>query len=73
MIIHCNMLHGVKSQNRSPEGVSNAVIGSFTYILLSNGLQLAGVPYNFVSLVNGVVFLIVVYVSFPKSKDKLLP
>ncbi len=53
--------------------VSNAVVGSFTYILLSNGLQLAGVPYNFVALVNGIVFLIVVYLSFPKSRDKLLP
>lgn len=53
--------------------VSNAIIGSFTYILLSNGLQLAGVPYQFISLVNGIVFLVVVYLSFPKSKDKLLP
>lgn len=53
--------------------VSNAIIGSFTYVCLSNGLQLAGVPYNFIALVNGIVFLIVVYLSFPKSKDKLLP
>ncbi|MBR3308345.1 MAG: ABC transporter permease [Lachnospiraceae bacterium] len=53
--------------------ISNAVIGSFTYIMLSNGMQLAGIPYNFIDLVNGVVFLIVVYLSFPRSKDKLLP
>ena len=53
--------------------LANGIVGSMTYILLSNGLQLAGVPYNMIALINGVVFLIVVYLTFPKSKSKLLP
>jgi ribose transport system permease protein len=51
---------------------SAALIGSFTYILLTNGLTLSGVKVNQVSLVKALIFAVIVIISC-RSKDRVLP
>lgn len=53
--------------------ISNGVIGAITYTLLANGLQIAGVPTEFVTLIKGIIFIIVIALTFKKSKGGLLP
>ena len=53
--------------------ISNGVIGAITYTLLANGLQIAGVPTDYVTLIKGIIFIIVIGLTFKKSKDGLLP
>lgn len=51
----------------------NGLIGTLTYALLTNGLQVVGVDYNVIYLIKGAVFLAVVAISFPRFKSKMLP
>ena len=49
-----------------------ALVGSFTYALLSNGLTLAGVDTSLVYLIKAIIFIIVVILSC-RDKSGLLP
>ncbi len=57
---------GMKSKVRS------AIIGSFTYALLSNGLIISGVDINMVYIIKAAVFFIVVAISC-REKGVFLP
>ncbi|MCL2588617.1 MAG: ABC transporter permease [Oscillospiraceae bacterium] len=53
--------------------ISAAIIGPITFILLSNGLQLSGIPTFYVSLLRGVFFIVIMAITFRKDKNELLP
>lgn len=53
--------------------IANGVIGAITYTLLTNGLQLAGMPTEYVYLLKGIVFIGVVALTFKRKPDGLLP
>ncbi|WP_411676912.1 ABC transporter permease [Caproicibacter sp.] len=68
------ILGGMALNGGAKSRISSAIIGSFTYVLLNNGLVMAGVDTQVVSLIKGIIFLIVVFLTIrqPKSK-KVLP
>ncbi len=57
-----NLSGGFKSK------FSAAVIGTITFRLLSNGMTMAGVPTNYVSLIRGIIFLAIVFATLRQSK-----
>lgn len=68
------ILGGMALNGGSKSRISSAIIGSLTYVLLNNGLVMAGVDTQVVSLIKGIIFLIVVFLTIrqPKSK-KVMP
>ena len=62
-IMLCLILGGMPLSGGTRSKVRCAVIGSITYVLLSNGLLLSGVEMNLVNLVKAIVFLVVVVLS----------
>lgn len=65
------MLGGMPSSGGTKTRMSNAVLGSLIIIILSNGLVLWGVDVNYVQIIKGIIFLIVVSLTFTKSKGVL--
>ena len=54
------ILGGMLLSGGSKTRMSAAIVGSLTYILLTNGLSQLGIPDMYVSLVKGLVFLIMI-------------
>lgn len=52
--------------------ISSALIGTFTYVILSNGLILAGVHMTYINLIKGIIFVGVILLTCRK-KDGILP
>ena len=65
------MLGGMPSTGGTKARISNAVLGSLIVIILSNGLVLWGVDVSLVQIIKGIVFLVVVSLTFTKTKGAL--
>lgn len=63
------ILGGMSLSGGTKSKLSAAVIGSITYVLLSNGLSISGVPTNYISLVKGILFLVIVLLTLRQSKN----
>lgn len=63
------ILGGMNLNGGSKSKMSAAVIGCITYRLLSNGMTMAGVPTNYISLVKGIIFLIIIFMTLRQSKN----
>ena len=63
------ILGGMTLSGGTGSRLSSAVIGSVTYVLLSNGLSISGVPTNYISLVKGILFLAIVVLTLRQSKN----
>ena len=63
------ILGGMTLSGGTGSRLSSAVIGSVTYVLLSNGLSISGVPTNYISLVKGILFLVIVVLTLRQSKN----
>ncbi len=68
------ILGGMLLSGGSKTRMSAAIVGSVTYVLLTNGLSQLGMPDMYVSLVKGVVFLVMVGFTLRRqSTVKALP
>ena len=66
------LLGGMPLSGGMKSKMSSSLIGSFTYVILSNGLNLAGVKVEYSYVIKAVVFLAVILVTCRK-KDGVLP
>lgn len=66
------LLGGMPLSGGMRSKISSALIGSFTYVILSNGLILAGVDTKLVYVIKALVFLVVILITCRK-KEGILP
>lgn len=66
------ILGGMRLSGGMRSRMLSAPIGSITYILLSNGLTLSGVPVNYVAFAKALLFIIVIILS-SRQKGTLIP
>ena len=66
------ILGGMPLSGGMKSKVSAALIGSFSYILLTNGLTLSGVAANNVPLVKALIFAVIVIIT-SRKKGVVLP
>jgi ribose transport system permease protein len=63
------ILGGMNLNGGSKSKMSAAIIGCLTYRLLSNGMTMSGVPTNYISLVKGLIFLVIIFLTLRQSKN----
>lgn len=68
-VIIAVILGGMTLSGGCKSRISSAVIGSITFVLLSNGLSLSGVSSLYVSLIKGALFLIIVFLTLRQNKN----
>lgn len=66
-IMVCLILGGMPLSGGMVSKVSSALIGTFTYILLSNDLITMGVDLNIVNFIKAVVFILIVLITCRKQ------
>lgn len=71
-IMICLILGGMPLKGGMKSKISSALIGSFTYTLLSSVLTTMGVELNMINFVKALIFLVIVLVTCRK-KDGVLP
>ena len=65
-IMICLILGGMPLKGGMKSKISCALIGAFTYTLLSNVLTTMGVPLNWINFVKAIIFLIIVLLTCRK-------
>jgi ribose transport system permease protein len=63
------ILGGMNLSGGSKSRISSAVIGSITYVVLSNGLSLSGVATQYISIVKCVLFILIVLLTLRHSRN----
>lgn len=63
------ILGGMNLNGGSKSRMSAAIIGCITYRLLSLGMTMAGVPTSYISLVKGILFLVIIFMTLRQSKQ----
>lgn len=63
------ILGGMNLNGGSKSKMSAAVTGCITYRLLSNGMTQAGVNTNYISLVKGLIFLLIIFLTLRQNKN----
>ena len=71
-IMICLILGGMPLSGGMKSKISSALVGTFTYVLLSNDLTSMGVSLNWINFVKAVIFLAIIFVTCRK-KDGVLP
>lgn len=71
-IMICLILGGMPLSGGMKSKVSSALIGTFTYVLLTNDLTTMGVSLNRINFVKAVIFIVIIFVTCRK-KDAVLP
>ena len=71
-IMLCIILGGMPLSGGMSSKVRCAVIGTLTYVLLSNGLTLSGVDIETIHIIKAVIFLCIVLLTC-RNKSKILP
>lgn len=66
------ILGGMPLSGGMKSKVSAALIGSFTYVLLTNGLTLSGVAVSNVPLIKALIFAVIV-ITTSRKKGSILP
>jgi len=70
-IMICLILGGMPLKGGMKSKISSALVGAFTYTLLSNVLTTAGVPLNWVNFVKALIFLLIVLLTCRKPQGVL--
>ncbi len=63
------ILGGTSLSGGSKTKISSAVVGCITLKLLSNGMSIAGIPTEMVSLVKGILFIVIIMTTLRQSKN----
>lgn len=71
-IMICLILGGMPLSGGMKSKVSSALVGTFTYVLLSNDLTTMGVDLNMINFLKAMIFIIIVMVTCRK-RDGVLP
>ncbi|MDE7273283.1 MAG: ABC transporter permease [Lachnospiraceae bacterium] len=71
-IMICLILGGMPLSGGMKSKVSSALVGTFTYVLLTNDLTTMGVDLNMINFVKAVIFIAIIMVTCRK-KDTVLP
>lgn len=71
-IMICLILGGMPLSGGMKSKVSSALVGTFTYVLLTNDLTTMGVDLNMINFVKAVIFIAIILVTCRK-KDGVLP
>ena len=71
-VMICLILGGMPLSGGMKSKVSSALIGTFTYVLLSNDLTTMGVQLNMINFLKAVIFIIIVMITCRKQ-DGVLP
>ena len=66
------LLGGMPLSGGMKSRISSSLVGSFTYVILSNGLTLAGVDVKVSYIIKAIVFIAVILITCRK-KDGILP
>lgn len=70
-IMICLILGGMPLKGGMKSKISSALVGAFTYTLLSNVLTTMGVPLNWVNFVKACIFLLIVLLTCRKPNGVL--
>ena len=70
-IMICLILGGMPLKGGMKSKISCALVGAFTYTLLSNVLTTMGVPLNWVNFVKAIIFLVIVLLTCRKPNGVL--
>ncbi len=65
------VLGGFPMAGGSKAKISSAIVGAVTVSVLTNGLTLWGVDPNYISGIKGILFLIIVYLSYERKKGEI--
>lgn len=71
-VMICLILGGMPLSGGMKSKVSAALVGTFTYVLLSNDLTTMGVDLNWIAFVKALIFIVIVLFTCRK-KDGVLP
>lgn len=71
-IMICLILGGMPLSGGMKSKISSALVGTFTYVLLTNDLTTMGVGLNLINFVKAIVFLIIIFITCRKQ-DVVLP
>lgn len=71
-VMICLILGGMPLSGGMKSKVSSALIGTFTYVLLTNDLTTMGVSLNMLNFVKAVIFIAIILITCRKS-DSVLP
>ena len=71
-IMICLILGGMPLSGGMKSKVSSALVGTFTYVLLTNDLTTMGVDLNMINFVKAVIFIAIIMVTC-RRKDSVLP
>ena len=63
------ILGGMSLSGGSKSRFGAAVLGPITLRLLSNGMTMSGVPTEYVSLIRGIIFLLIIFATLRQSKN----
>ena len=66
------LLGGMPLSGGMRSKISSALVGSFTYVILSNGLTLAGVDISYMYVIKALIFVAIILITCRK-KDGVLP
>jgi ribose transport system permease protein len=64
------ILGGFPLSGGSAAKLRAVIIGAFTITILSNGMILWGLDMNFVNAIKGLLFLVIIAVSYDRSRIK---
>ena len=67
------ILGGMPLSGGMKSKISSSLVGSFTYIILSNGLTLSGVKTTHVYVIKALVFLVVILITSRKREAGIIP
>ena len=70
-VMICLILGGMSLSGGMKSKVSSALVGTFTYVLLSNDLTTMGVDLNMINFLKAVIFIIIVMVTCRKQNGTL--
>lgn len=71
-IMICLILGGMPLSGGMKSKVSSALVGTFTYVLLTNDLTTMGVSLNMINFVKAIIFIAIIMVTCRK-RDNVLP
>lgn len=71
-VMICLILGGMPLSGGMLSKVRSALIGTFTYVLLTNDLTTMGVELNYINFVKAIIFIIIIFITCRK-KDSVLP
>lgn len=71
-VMICLILGGMPLSGGMLSKVRSALIGTFTYVLLTNDLTTMGVELNYINFVKAIIFIIIIFITCRK-KDAVLP